>query len=141
EKHRPVIIHRAPFGSMERFISILIEHFAGDFPLWLAPCQIRILPISDDFTTYANQCLKQLNSAGLRAEIDQRSEKIGARIRDAETAKIPYMFIVGGKEQSQNKVSVRRHKKGDIGTFPFSEFISDVQKEVANKTLPPDHNN
>ena len=137
DKHRPVIIHRAPFGSMERFVSILIEHFAGDFPLWLAPVQAKVLPISDDFNTYAEKCTVKLKSAGLRAETDTRSEKIGAKIRDAETSKIPYMLIVGEREREQNTVSVRRHKSGDIGTFPFAEFMDKMTKETITRDLPP----
>lgn len=138
EKHRPVIIHRAPFGSMERFTSILIEHFAGDFPLWLAPEQIRILPISDDQNDYAQKIAQEFKDFGARVEVDARSEQIGGKIRDAETAKIPLMLIVGAKEIENNTVSVRRHKKGDIGTFKFSDFISDVKKEIQTKALPQD---
>lgn len=138
ERHRPVIIHRAPFGSMERFTGILIEHFAGNFPLWLAPEQIRVLPISDEFADYANQCADELRSRGLRVETDTRSEKVGAKIRDAENAKIPYMVIVGEKEQSGDTVSVRRHKLGDIGTFSRKEFILKVSEESENRSLPPE---
>lgn len=137
EKHRPVIIHRAPFGSMERFVSILIEHFAGDFPLWLAPKQIEILPISDDYLDYANQCAEKFEGLGLRVHVDSRAEKVGSKIRDAETSKIPYMVIVGSQEQEDGTVSVRRHKMGDIGTFSLDEFLSKVEKEVENKALPP----
>jgi len=136
-KHRPVIIHRAPFGSMERFLSILIEHFAGDFPLWLSPLQFKILPISDDFVPYCKEILEKLKAKGMRAELDDRSEKIGAKIRDAENSKIPYMLIVGAKETENQSVSVRRHKSGDIGTLPLSEFILQAEQEVANKALPP----
>jgi len=136
-KHRPVIIHRAPFGSMERFLSILIEHFAGDFPLWLSPLQFKILSISDDFVPYCKEILEKLKAKGMRAELDDRSEKIGAKIRDAENSKIPYMLIVGAKETENQSVSVRRHKSGDIGTLPLSEFILQAEQEVANKALPP----
>lgn len=136
EKHRPVIIHRAPFGSMERFTSILIEHFAGDFPLWLSPEQIRILPISDDQNEYAEKLAGEFRKIGARISVDGRSEQIGGKIRDAETSKIPYMLIVGSKEVENETVSVRRHKQGDIGTFKFSEFISDVKKEIDSKALP-----
>ena len=136
-KHRPVIIHRAPFGSMERFLSILIEHFAGDFPLWLSPVQFKILSISDDFVPYCKEILEQLKAKGMRVELDDRSEKIGAKIRDAENSKIPYMLIVGAKETENQSVSVRRHKSGDIGTLPLSEFILQAEKEVAEKALPP----
>ncbi|HKK47250.1 MAG TPA: threonine--tRNA ligase [Balneolaceae bacterium] len=135
-KHRPVIIHRAPFGSMERFTSILIEHFAGDFPVWLAPTQVQIIPISDDFNDYAYKCATQLKQHDVRVEVDTRSEQVGGKIRDAETSKIPYMLIVGEKEESGETVSVRRHKEGDIGTFDFSEFISNLTTEIDNKEVP-----
>ena len=140
EKHRPVIIHRAPFGSMERFVSILIEHFAGDFPVWLSPTQVEIIPVSDDNNDYAYKCANQLKEQDVRVEVDSRSEKIGSKIRDAETSKIPYMLIVGDDEEKDGSVSVRRHKEGDIGTFDFSEFISNLTKEIDNKDLPK-HNN
>ncbi|MEO9886617.1 MAG: threonine--tRNA ligase [Balneola sp.] len=138
EKHRPVIIHRAPFGSMERFTSILIEHFAGNFPLWLSPEQIRVLPISDDQNDYAEKCVKAFKKIGARVTLDERSEQIGGKIRDAETDKVPYMLIVGAKEQEAGTVSVRRHRKGDIGTFNFSDFLSTVENEIENKLLPED---
>ncbi|MEX0723838.1 MAG: threonine--tRNA ligase [Gracilimonas sp.] len=138
EKHRPVIIHRAPFGSMERFTSILIEHFAGDFPLWLSPEQVKILPISDDQIPYAKEIETALLNIGVRVSVDERSEQIGGKIRDAETSKTPYMLIVGAKEVEENTVSVRRHKKGDIGTFKFSDFLSDINEEIKTKTLPKD---
>ncbi|SHF48632.1 threonyl-tRNA synthetase [Fodinibius roseus] len=137
DRHRPVIIHRAPFGSMERFASILIEHFAGDFPVWLAPRQVQVIPISDDFNDYAFKCASRLKEKDVRVEVDTRSEQVGGKIRDAETSKIPYMLIVGSEEESSGTVSVRRHKKGDIGTFDFSEFISNLTAEINNKELPP----
>lgn len=138
DKHRPVIIHRAPFGSMERFTSILIEHFAGNFPLWLSPEQIRVLPISDDQNEYAQKCVEAFKEKGVRVTLDDRSEQIGGKIRDAETDKVPYMLIVGAKEQEAGTVSVRRHRKGDIGTFTFSDFLSDTLKEIEQKRLPED---
>lgn len=138
EKHRPVIIHRAPFGSMERFTSILIEHFAGDFPLWLSPEQVKILPISDDQIPYAKELETALLNIGVRVSVDERSEQIGGKIRDAETSKTPFMLIVGAKEVEENSVSVRRHKHGDIGTFNFSEFLSDIKEEIDTKALPKD---
>ncbi|XWN38123.1 MAG: threonine--tRNA ligase [Balneola sp.] len=138
EKHRPVIIHRAPFGSMERFTSILIEHFAGNFPLWLSPEQVRVLPISDDQNDYAEKCVKAFKKIGVRVTLDDRSEQIGGKIRDAETDKVPYMLIVGAKEQEAGTVSVRRHRKGDIGTFNFSDFLSTVENEIEKKLLPED---
>ncbi|MCC5914451.1 MAG: threonine--tRNA ligase, partial [Balneolaceae bacterium] len=139
EKHRPVIIHRAPFGSMERFVSILIEHFAGDFPLWLSPLQVKVLSISEDFNDYAEEVVKTFEAKGVRVEGDYRSEMIGGKIRDAENAKIPYMFIVGAKEQKDRSLSVRRHKQGDIGTFSLEEFLYKVTEEIANKDLPPNN--
>ncbi len=135
EKHRPVIIHRAPFGSMERFTSILIEHFAGNFPLWLAPEQLIILPISDSQNDTAYEYASTLKNHGLRLRVDDRSEQIGAKIRDAETAKIPYMLIIGAKELENGTVSVRKHRKGNIGTFNFSDFLSTINKEINEKSL------
>ncbi len=140
DKHRPVIIHRAPFGSMERFVSILIEHFAGDFPVWLAPKQVMMIPVSDDNNEYARKCAAELRQHGVRVHVDDRSEKIGSKIRDAETGKIPYMLIVGDNEETDGTVSVRRHKEGDIGTFEFSEFISNLTKEIDSKQLPKHFN-
>lgn len=139
ERHRPVIIHRAPFGSLERFVSILIEHFTGDFPLWLSPLQAKVLPISEDFNDYADRVVNAFEARGVRIECDKRSEMIGGKIRDAENAKIPYMFIVGAKEQDDDTLSVRRHKKGDIGTFSLEEFLNKVAEEISNRDLPPNH--
>jgi len=136
EKHRPVIIHRAPFGSMERFTSILIEHFAGDFPLWLAPEQTRIIPISENHNEFAHKLANRLKKEKIRAEVDTKSEQIGSKIRDAETSKIPYMLIVGDKELENDTVSVRRHKEGDIGTFKISDLISRLTQEINSKSLP-----
>lgn len=136
EKHRPVIIHRAPFGSMERFTSILIEHFAGDFPVWLSPTQVMVIPVSDDNNNYAYNCADKLKEYDIRVQVDSRSEKIGSKIRDAETSKIPYMLIVGDNEETDGTVSVRRHKEGDIGTFDFNEFISNLKTEIERKELP-----
>ena len=138
EKHRPVIIHRAPFGSMERFTSILIEHFAGNFPLWLCPEQLRILPISDSQNNKAQEYASILTEHGIRLTVDQRSEQIGFKIRDAETAKIPYMLIIGAKELENGTISVRKHRKGDIGTFNFSDFLSTINHEISEKSLPED---
>ncbi len=140
QKHRPVIIHRAPFGSMERFVSILIEHFAGNFPVWLSPTQVMIIPIADDHNDYAYKCADKLKEHDVRVRIDDRSEQIGSKIRDAETSKIPYMLIVGDEEQSSATVSVRRHREGDIGTFDFSEFISNLAEEIDAKDLPKHDN-
>ncbi|MEI9934222.1 MAG: threonine--tRNA ligase [Ferruginibacter sp.] len=132
-KHRPVMIHRAPFGSMERFIAVLIEHCAGKFPLWLAPTQVKILPISDKFLPYAENVLQQFKNADIRAEIDDRNEKIGKKIRDTELSKIPYMVVIGEKEMNDNKVAVRKQSKGDIGVQDVLEFIKMINEEVINK--------
>jgi threonyl-tRNA synthetase len=121
---------------MERFMSILIEHFAGDFPVWLAPEQVKIIPVSDNFNDYAKQCMNTLKQHDVRVSVDDRSEQLGGKIRDAETSKIPYMLIVGEKEENDNTVSVRRHKKGDLGTFDFSEFINRITEEIETKRLP-----
>jgi threonyl-tRNA synthetase len=133
-KHRPVMIHRAPFGSLERFVAVLIEHCAGKFPMWLVPVQVKILPISDKFITYAQNVLNQLKNNDIRAEIDDRSEKIGKKIRDTELAKIPIMLIIGEKEVNEQKVSVRRQGKGDEGTKTLDEVIENIKDEVDNKT-------
>jgi len=138
EKHRPVIIHRAPFGSMERFTSILIEHFAGNFPLWLSPEQMRIIPISDSQNEKAHEYASIFKDNNVRLSVDDRSEQIGAKIRDAETDKIPYMVIIGAKEMDNGTVSVRKHRKGDIGTFNFSDFLSTINTEISEKSLPED---
>jgi threonyl-tRNA synthetase len=132
EKHRPVMIHRAPFGSMERFVAVLIEHCAGNFPLWLTPDQVIILPISEKYQKYAEKVLTLLENADIRAQIDDRSEKTGRKIRDAEMKKIPYMLIVGEKEEEVDTVSIRKHKEGDLGTKSISDFIADIKEEVEN---------
>lgn len=129
EKHRPVMIHRAPFGSMERFVAVLLEHCAGNFPLWLTPDQAIVLPISDKFLEYAKNVIHLLRNSEVRALIDERSEKAGRKIRDAEMRKIPYMLIVGEKEEASGSVSVRKHGQGDLGSFTIEEFISLVKKE------------
>lgn len=133
-RKRPVMIHRAPFGSLERFVAVLIEHCAGNFPLWLAPTQVKILPISDKFQDYAEAVQKELKARDLRIEIDDRNEKIGRKIRDTELQKIPYMLIVGEKEENSKTVSIRRHGKGDLGVLTISEFAEQVEKEVSEKT-------
>ncbi|MBV8253810.1 MAG: threonine--tRNA ligase [Chitinophaga sp.] len=132
-KHRPVMIHRAPFGSLERFIAVLIEHCGGKFPLWLAPTQVKILPISDKSQEYAEKVAAQLKAADIRAEIDDRSEKIGKKIREAELAKIPYMLVLGEKEAADNLVAVRRQSKGDLGTMTMDQFKALVNEEVVNR--------
>lgn len=130
QKHRPVMIHRAPFGSMERFVAVLLEHTAGEFPLWLTPDQFTILPISDKYEEYAQKVKRQLEEAGLRGGIDNRSEKTGKKVRDAEIKKIKYMLIVGEKEQAEGTVSVRVKYEGDKGAMPVAEFAQMVQNEV-----------
>ncbi len=132
QKHRPVMIHRAPFGSLERFVAVLIEHCAGNFPLWLSPEQFAILPISEKFNEYGQKVLSELQTMGLRGKLDDRNEKIGKKIRDNEIGKIPFMLIVGEKEAAENKVSLRQHGKGDIGTFSISEFYRFVNEIIEN---------
>ena len=130
-KHRPVMIHRAPFGSLERFVAVLIEHCAGNFPLWLSPEQYIILPISEKYADYAKSISDSLNNYDIRGLIDNRDEKIGKKIRDAEIKKIPFMLIVGEKEQEEQKVSVRKHGQGDLGSILISEFVEIMNKEMA----------
>lgn len=131
QKHRPVMIHRAPFGSMERFIAVLLEHCAGNFPLWLAPEQVAILPISERFNEHSQKLLNELRSYDIRGILDDRDEKIGKKIRDAEVNKIPFMLVIGEKEQAENKVAVRKHGQGDLGSFSVAEFIELFRKEAA----------
>lgn len=133
KKHRPIMIHRAPFGSMERFVAVLIEHTAGKFPLWLTPEQFIILPISEKYEDYARQVLAKLESMDLRGSIDNRNEKTGKKIRDAEIAKIPFMLIVGEKEEASNMVSVRKHTEGDLGSMETEKFAELVNNMVAKE--------
>ncbi len=135
QKHRPVIIHRAPFGSLERFIGVLIEHYAGEFPLWLSPVQVVVLPITDQQLDYARKVHDDLKQSGIRAELDDRNEKIGHKIRDWETKKVPYMLVLGEKERQAESVSVRQHKKGDLGAVPRAEFVERVKEEITEKRL------
>ncbi|SIT81467.1 threonine--tRNA ligase [Pontibacter indicus] len=130
-KHRPVMIHRAPFGSLERFVAVLIEHCGGNFPLWLSPEQFAILPISEKFQDFAQQIYDRLQQHDIRGFVDNRDEKIGRKIRDAEVRKVPYMLIVGEKEQENGAVSVRRHGEGDLGTMTVDEFIASFQSKIA----------
>ena len=129
-KHRPVMIHRAPFGSLERFIALLIEHCAGNFPLWLTPEQFIVLPISEKYEEYAKKLLESLNNSDIRGLIDMRDEKIGRKIRDAEMKKIPYMLIIGEKEMSEGMVSVRKHGEGDLGSMSIQEFENQLINET-----------
>ena len=134
ELHRPVMIHRAPFGSMERFIAVLLEHTGGNFPLWLTPEQVIILPISEKYQNYSEKVLESLENSEIRALIDDRSEKTGRKIRDAEVSKIPYMVIVGEKEENEATVSLRKHGEGDLGTFTIEEFVKMI-KDEEKKTI------
>ena len=134
EKHRPVMIHRTIFGSIERFIGILIENYAGAFPVWLAPVQVIILPVSEKQKEYAEKLNKRLEDLNIRAEADLRSEKVGYKIREAQMQKIPYMLVVGDKEMESGSVSVRDRKEGDIGVMKFEDFLSKIQDEIKNKT-------
>ena len=133
EKHRPIVIHRVIFGSIERFIGILIEHFAGKFPVWLAPVQVKVLPISDNFVEYGNEVIGKLREAGIRCEIDNRSEKIGYKIREARNERVPYMIIVGEQEKTHGNISLRSREGGDEGSTSLEEFIARVQKEEKEK--------
>ena len=134
EKHRPIMIHRVIFGSIERFIGILIEHFAGAFPTWLAPVQVKVLPISDKYMDYAQKVLDELNNSGVRAEIDTRAEKIGYKIREAQMKKIPYMLVVGAKEEEDGLVSVRSRFEGDEGQKSLTDFLAAIKMEIHAKT-------
>jgi threonyl-tRNA synthetase len=133
--HRPVVIHRAVCGSLERFIAILIEHYAGAFPLWLAPLQTIVLPIADRHAEYAREVVKTLDAAGIRAEVDERQEKVNYKIREAQLQKIPYMLVVGDKEVNDRAVAVRSQKKGDLGARPLEQFVTDALAEVRAKAL------
>ena len=130
-KKAPVMIHRAPFGSMERFCAVLIEHTAGHFPLWLTPDQVAILPISEKFNDYAASIAKYFDTVGVRAMVDSRNEKIGRKIRDNEMKRIPYMLIVGEKEQAEGTVAVRKQGQGDQGTMKVEDFAKKINDEVA----------
>ena len=133
KRHRPVMIHRAPFGSMERFCAVLIEHTAGKFPLWLTPEQVVVLPISEKYNEYAQKVSNQLNISDIRAGIDDRNEKIGRKIRDNEIKRIPYLLIVGEKEFEGNTVAVRRQGEGDKGSMSIDEFAEFINKEVSEQ--------
>ncbi len=129
----PLIIHRAPLGTHERFIGFLLEHYAGKFPVWLSPHQVKVLPISDKYLEYAQQVHQTLRSNGIRASVDDRNEKIGKKIREAELSRVPYMLVVGEKEMTEGKLAVRRQGKGDIGVLPIAEFVSLVRQEIGNR--------
>jgi threonyl-tRNA synthetase len=137
QDHRPVMIHRAPFGSMERFCGVLIEHFGGNFPTWLAPEQVRILPMNDDLLPYAESCLQQLQAKKVRASIDAQSAKLGAKIRRAETDKIPHMFVIGKREAEEGKISLRSRSNPELdGPHTIDAAISLIGEEISLKSLP-----
>jgi threonyl-tRNA synthetase len=133
EPEVPLIIHRAPLGTHERFIGFLLEHYAGKFPVWLSPLQVKILPISDKFMTYATEVKAKLRKAGVRVEIDERQEKIGKKIREAELSRVPYMLVLGEKEMNENTLSIRRQGKGDMGQLPVDDFIRNIVSEIEEK--------
>ena len=132
QKHRPVMIHRAPFGSMERFVAVLLEHTAGKLPLWLIPEQAVVLPISEKYNGYAREVVRELDRLGVRAIIDDRNEKIGKKIRDNELRKLPYLLIVGEKEAENGEVAVRNQGEGDKGTMKIANFADEINAEVAS---------
>ncbi|MEK9178518.1 MAG: threonine--tRNA ligase, partial [Patescibacteria group bacterium] len=134
DKLRPVMIHRAIFGSFERFIAILTEHFQGAFPTWLSPVQVLIIPIADRHQGYAQKVLEQLKSSNIRVEIDKRAETMQAKIRDAQTQKIPYMIIVGDREEKEDKIAVRTRTGQDLGALPIQEFIDKINHEIESKS-------
>jgi threonyl-tRNA synthetase len=131
--HRPIMIHRAPFGSMERFVAVLLEHTGGKFPLWLAPTQCVVLPISEKFNDYAEKVSKYLNNCDIRSELDLRNEKIGRKIRDNELKRIPYLIIVGEKEAGENLISVRQQGVGDMGQMSADSFVELIKQKVAEE--------
>ncbi|HEV2884593.1 MAG TPA: His/Gly/Thr/Pro-type tRNA ligase C-terminal domain-containing protein, partial [Pyrinomonadaceae bacterium] len=133
--HRPVMVHRALFGSVERFFGVLIEHYAGAFPMWLAPVQVAVLPITDRINDYAAKVAAALTAAGLRIESNLRSEKIGAKIRDAQMQKVPFMLVLGDREMEQGNVAVRERTKGDIGVMPLEDFVEMARRLVKSRAL------
>jgi threonyl-tRNA synthetase len=135
KSHRPIMIHRALFGSLERFFGVLIEHYAGAFPLWLAPVQVAVLPITDRVNEYAEKVAAELRGANLRVEVNLRSEKIGAKIRDAQMQKVPFMLVLGDRELEQGNVAVRERSKGDIGVMSTSDFVEMARKLVEVRAL------
>jgi threonyl-tRNA synthetase len=135
QKHRPVVIHRAPFGSLERLVGMLIEHYAGEFPLWLAPVQVAVLPITDGLLGYAQSVVEELKQKNVRVELDDRNEKVSYKIRDWETKKVPYMLVLGKKEEAGKSVSVRRHKQGDLGVMSIQDFLKRVLDEIDRKIV------
>jgi len=132
-RHKPIMIHRALLGSLERFMGVLVEHYAGDFPLWLAPVQVAVLTISENQASYASELKDKLHSEGIRVELDDRNEKLGLKIRESELSKIPYVIVIGAKEASENTVSVRTRSKGNLGSMKSDEFIDQILKEIKSK--------
>ena len=132
QKHRPVMIHRAPFGSLERFIALLLEHTGGNLPVWISPQQVAVLPISEKFNSYAENVVNLLSENNIRVLLDDRNEKIGKKIRESELMKIPFMLIIGEKEVENNSVAVRQHKVGDLGTMTISSFIEHISNIIRN---------
>ena len=132
-KHRPVMIHRVVLGSIERFIGVITEHFAGAFPTWLSPVQVKILPITDRTKEYAEKVAEALIAAGVRVEIDERNEKIGYKIREAQLKKIPYMLVLGDKEAETGEVTVRKRSVGDLGAVSLDKFIADITEEIKTR--------
>ena len=135
EKHRPIVIHRVIFGSIERFMGILIEHFAGKFPTWLAPVQVKVLPISNKFNDYCAKIKNELSANGIRVEMDYRDEKIGYKIREARNERVPYIIVVGEKEENENTISLRSRENGDEGNLKVEDLIERINKEIKNKEL------
>ena len=133
--HRPVMIHRAPFGSLERFVGLLIEHFEGKFPVWLAPEQVRVLPISEKFTKEAESLVQSLADGGARVAIDNTGDKIGAKIRLARMDRVPYLAVIGAREVEENSVSVRHRDQGDLGSISTNDFVSRVQNDISSRSL------
>jgi threonyl-tRNA synthetase len=133
-EHQPVMIHRALMGSYERFIGILLEHFSGELPVWLAPVQAIVLPIADRHAEFATTVSQRLRASGLRAEVDERTESIGRKIRDAELRRIPYMLVAGDREAQSGEVSVREHRRGDIGAMPVDEFARGLEEQVRSRS-------
>jgi threonyl-tRNA synthetase len=135
ETERPVLIHRAPLGSMERFMAILIENYAGNFPTWLTPVQVKVLPITEKHLEYANKVAEDLKKADIRVEVDDRNERLQAKIRDAQMQKVAYMFIVGDREAEANRVAVRKRNGEDLGAKDLDEFIKALKKEIEEKVI------
>ncbi len=135
EKHKPVVIHRVAFGSIERFFGILVEHFAGKFPTWLAPVQVKIIPVADRHVEFSEGVKEKLTAAGFRVEVDSRSEKVGYKIREAQLEKNPYMLVIGDKEVEGADLAVRSRDEGELGTMALDKFIERVQQEIEEKSL------